>query len=169
MRWVREWTIPTKWPKLVPNFADKGCHVVGATDLYRRILGFLDRNRYFFFQAAPQLYSRGWVDPVPDPLLLRKSNPDLWICSQELWPLDHRCGHTYLYSHINFKRSLRNAPRNYEVRRTYSSIYKRSKTKYKTRYCSTGFVEARTPWYHIKARISGKKYSSTFLDTKRAA
>jgi hypothetical protein len=26
-----------------------------------------------FFQVAPQLYSRGWVDPVPDPLLLRKS------------------------------------------------------------------------------------------------
>jgi hypothetical protein len=36
------------------------------------ILGFLDRSRYFFFQVAPQLYSRGWVDPVPDPLLLRK-------------------------------------------------------------------------------------------------
>jgi hypothetical protein len=30
---------------------------------------FLDRSRYFFFQLAPQLYSRGWVDPVPDPLL----------------------------------------------------------------------------------------------------
>jgi hypothetical protein len=26
-----------------------------------------------FYQVAPQLYSRGWVDPVPDPLLLRKS------------------------------------------------------------------------------------------------
>jgi hypothetical protein len=34
----------------------------------RRILGFLDRSRYFFFQVSPQLYSRGWVDPVPDPL-----------------------------------------------------------------------------------------------------
>jgi hypothetical protein len=22
-----------------------------------------------FYQVAPQLYSRGWVDPVPDPLL----------------------------------------------------------------------------------------------------
>jgi hypothetical protein len=28
------------------------------------------------------------VDPVPDPLLLRKSGS-----SQELWPLDHRGGH----------------------------------------------------------------------------
>jgi hypothetical protein len=39
---------------------------------YCRILGFLDRSRYFFFKVAPQLYSRGRVDPVPDPLLLRK-------------------------------------------------------------------------------------------------
>jgi hypothetical protein len=39
----------------------------------RRTLGFLDRSRYIFFQAAPQLYSRGSVDPVLDPLLLRKS------------------------------------------------------------------------------------------------
>jgi hypothetical protein len=47
--------------------------VVRVTDLYARILGLLDRSRYFFFQVAPQLYSRGLVDPVPDPLLLRKS------------------------------------------------------------------------------------------------
>jgi hypothetical protein len=46
-------------------------------------------------QVAPQLSLRGWVDPVPDPLLLRKSGSagnrtrDLWICSQEL-----RCGVT---------------------------------------------------------------------------
>jgi hypothetical protein len=61
------------WDKLVPTFADRGCHVVSVTYPYGRILGFLDRSRYFFFQVAPQLYSRGWVDPVPDPLLLRKS------------------------------------------------------------------------------------------------
>jgi hypothetical protein len=36
-------------------------------------LGFIDRSRYFFIQAAPQLPSRGWMDPVPDLLLLRKS------------------------------------------------------------------------------------------------
>jgi hypothetical protein len=29
--------------KLVPAFADKGCHVVSVTDPYGRILGFLDR------------------------------------------------------------------------------------------------------------------------------
>jgi hypothetical protein len=45
------WTIQhaIKWPK---------------ASLYRLPL--------LFFQVAPQLYSRSWVDPVPDPLLLRK-------------------------------------------------------------------------------------------------
>jgi hypothetical protein len=47
--------------------------VVIVTDPYGRILGFLEWSRYFFFQAAPQLYSRGLVNTVPDPLLLRKS------------------------------------------------------------------------------------------------
>jgi hypothetical protein len=45
--------------KLVPTFADRGCCVVSVTDLYGHIFGFLDRSRYFFFQVAPQLYSRG--------------------------------------------------------------------------------------------------------------
>jgi hypothetical protein len=45
--------------KLVPTFADRGCHVVSVTDPYARILRFLDRRRYFFFQVALQLYSRG--------------------------------------------------------------------------------------------------------------
>jgi hypothetical protein len=63
----------TCFAKLVPTFADKGPHVVRVEDPYGRILGFLDRSRYDFFQAAPRLYSRGWVDPVPDPMLLRES------------------------------------------------------------------------------------------------
>jgi hypothetical protein len=58
--------------KLVPTFADRGYRVVSATDTHGRILGFLDRSDNYFFQVAPQLYSRGWVDPIPDPLLLRK-------------------------------------------------------------------------------------------------
>jgi hypothetical protein len=80
--------------KLMPTFADKECRVVSATDPHGRILSFLDGSRYYFFQVA-QLYSRGWVDPVRDPLLLRISGSagnrtwNLWICSQELWPLDH--------------------------------------------------------------------------------
>jgi hypothetical protein len=70
-----------------------------------------------FFQIAPQLPSRGWVDPVRDPLLLRKSGSagnrtrDLWICSQELWTLGHRGGRSKLsagvmWSHRNKKECI---------------------------------------------------------------
>jgi hypothetical protein len=64
----------TSWlsAKLVLTLRIEGETWVSVTGSYCRILGFPDRSRYFFFQAAPQLYSRGWVDPVPDPLLLRK-------------------------------------------------------------------------------------------------
>jgi hypothetical protein len=59
MALVRERTIPTERPllaaKLVSTFADREFRVVRATDPHGRILGFLDRGRYFFFQAAPQL------------------------------------------------------------------------------------------------------------------
>jgi hypothetical protein len=81
---------------LVPTSADRCCHVVSVTNPYGRIHGILDRSHYFLFQVPRQLYSRGWVDPVPDPLLLRKAGSagnrtrDLWVCNQELWTLDHR-------------------------------------------------------------------------------
>jgi hypothetical protein len=60
--------------KLVQTFADRRCRVVSSMDPYCRILLFLDRSRYFFFQVEPQLFLRGLVGPVPDPLLLRKSS-----------------------------------------------------------------------------------------------
>jgi hypothetical protein len=53
------------------------------------------------------------MDPVPGPLFLRKSGSsgnqtrDFWICSQELWPLDHRGGDKYaLYIHIADKKAI---------------------------------------------------------------
>jgi hypothetical protein len=52
------------------------------------------------------------MDPVPDPLLLRKSGSagnrtrDLCVFSQELWPLDHRDGkYTHLYSFMTVSAS----------------------------------------------------------------
>jgi hypothetical protein len=45
--------------ELVPTFVNRGCHVVSVTDPCSRILVFLDRSHYFFFQVAPQLYSQG--------------------------------------------------------------------------------------------------------------
>jgi hypothetical protein len=52
------------------------CNMVSMTHRYDRILGFVDFRRYYFFQVAPQLCSRDGMDPVPDPLLLRKSGSD---------------------------------------------------------------------------------------------
>jgi hypothetical protein len=53
----------------------------------------------------PRLYSRGWVDPVPDPLLFflvpGNRTGDFRICNQELWPLDHRGGRWKPCSHKN--------------------------------------------------------------------
>jgi hypothetical protein len=52
-------------------------------------LGFLDQSPYSFIQVVPQLSSQGRVDPIPDPLLLRKSGRagnrtwGLWIHSQK--------------------------------------------------------------------------------------
>jgi hypothetical protein len=70
MAWVSELTIPTERLLLVDEVS---ANVVSVTDLYIHILRFLDQSHYFSFQIAPKLYSRGWVDPIPDPLLLRKS------------------------------------------------------------------------------------------------
>jgi hypothetical protein len=95
---VRERTIPTQRPPLVgevsTNFCG-GCHMVSVTDPYGRNLDFLDRSLYFFFQVALQPYSRGWVDPASNSLLLRKSgSAGNWTrtCSQDLWPQGHRGG-----------------------------------------------------------------------------
>jgi hypothetical protein len=76
---VHEGTIPSERPPFVgevsANFCEKWvCRVVSAAEPYSRNLGFLDRSRYFCFQVARQLYSRSWVDPVPDRILLRKSD-----------------------------------------------------------------------------------------------
>jgi hypothetical protein len=49
----------------VPTFVDRGCHADSVTDPYGRILGFLDRSRYFLFQTR---LSR------PEPLLSLSSS-----------------------------------------------------------------------------------------------
>jgi hypothetical protein len=100
-----DWATTTCRRNLVSTFVDTW----GVEWSAQRIphLSFLDHSRYFFFQVAPQLSSRGWVDSVPDTLLLRKSGSagnrtrDLWASSQELWPLDHRGGPTNPSQPIN--------------------------------------------------------------------
>jgi hypothetical protein len=58
-------SLSAKW---LPTFADRGCHVVSMTYPYGRIV-FSRQEPLLFYQVAPQLYSRGWVHPVSDPLL----------------------------------------------------------------------------------------------------
>jgi hypothetical protein len=48
---VHERTIPTDRPPLVGELS--GCREVSAKDPHGRILGFLDRSRYYFSQVAP--------------------------------------------------------------------------------------------------------------------
>jgi hypothetical protein len=57
---------------------------------------------FFSFKCLLIYAHESRVDPVPDPLLLRKfgtagnRTQDLWINSQELWTLKHRGG-LFLY------------------------------------------------------------------------
>jgi hypothetical protein len=79
--------------EVMPTFAGRSAQLISSAVN----LSFLDRSRHLFFPVAPQLSSRSRVDPVPDPLFLRKPDSagnrtwNLWICSQKLW-LDHRDG-----------------------------------------------------------------------------
>jgi hypothetical protein len=58
--------------KLVLTLADRGCHMVSATSPSDRNYDFLDLKRLLFLPSSSSNCSRGWVHPVPDPLLLRK-------------------------------------------------------------------------------------------------
>jgi hypothetical protein len=77
LRSVSPRTIPTERPPLVCEVSANYCGYRASRSqrngFHGRILGFLYRRRYFFFKVAPQLYSRDWVDSVPDSLLIRKS------------------------------------------------------------------------------------------------
>jgi hypothetical protein len=94
-----DWATATCRRNLVPNFAEDGVsrgHRGGSPTVVN--LNCCRLETLLSFQVAPHLYSRGWVDPVPDPLLLRKFGSaqnltqDLWVNIQKLWPLDHRGG-----------------------------------------------------------------------------
>jgi hypothetical protein len=93
---VRDWSTAIGRRIILLTFADRGVSRGQSGENPTAVnISSLDRNRYFFFQVAPHLSSRGWVGPVPDPLLLRKSGSagngtqDLCVCSQGVWQLDH--------------------------------------------------------------------------------
>jgi hypothetical protein len=58
--------LSAKW---LPTFAYKGA-TLSAWRIPRPYSRVSRQEPLLFYQVAPQLYSRGWVDPVSDPLLL---------------------------------------------------------------------------------------------------
>jgi hypothetical protein len=74
MVWVRERTIPTERPplvgKVIANFCGQRVPRGQRDGSLRPYSRFSRQKTILFYQIDPQLYSRGWVDPVPDPLLL---------------------------------------------------------------------------------------------------
>jgi hypothetical protein len=77
MVWVHEQTIPTEQPPLFGEASANLCGWMVPRDQCEGTLWPYSRlsrpKLLLFFQVAPQLYLQGWVHPVPDPLLLRKS------------------------------------------------------------------------------------------------
>jgi hypothetical protein len=59
--------------KLAPTSADRGVSRSQRGGSPTALIPVTRPEPLLFYQVAPQLYPRGWVDPVPDPLLLRKS------------------------------------------------------------------------------------------------
>jgi hypothetical protein len=60
--------------KLVPTFADRGCHVVSATDPHGRILGFIDTEPLLFLPSSSSI------------VLIRLSGPHSRpATSQKIW------------------------------------------------------------------------------------
>jgi hypothetical protein len=67
-----DWSTATSRPNLVPPFDDIAV-LRGQCGRSPTVfnLSFLDWRRYFSFQVSPHLSSWGWVDPVPDRLLIK--------------------------------------------------------------------------------------------------
>jgi hypothetical protein len=72
MVWVSERTIPTERPPLVveviANFCGKRMSRGQRDGSLRPYSRFSRQEPLLFYQVFPPLYSRGWVDPVPDPI-----------------------------------------------------------------------------------------------------
>jgi hypothetical protein len=93
---VRKRTIPTERPwrpvKLMATFSGRGMSLCQYNGFPRPLISVSRPEPLLLFQVAPQLSWRGWVDPVPEPLLPRKSGSagnrtwDLWYSgSLYLW------------------------------------------------------------------------------------
>jgi hypothetical protein len=112
MACVRERTVPNERPPLVgeisAKFVDKRRHMVSPTDPYGRILGFLDRSRYSLSSSSSVVLMRlraprSRLTNSQKISKRHESNPNLWICSQELERYTTEAVHFLLHNvHILF-------------------------------------------------------------------
>jgi hypothetical protein len=128
-----DWATGTGRRILVGTLVDRGA-LRGQSGVTHTAVNFsyLDRSHYLSFQVTPYLSSRGWLDTVPDPLLLRAGNRtrDPWICSQELWPLDCRDGLKFTL------RACYNLAQSYFLfRNIKTEIYWSVSARWRTRLC----------------------------------
>jgi hypothetical protein len=95
-----DWATATCRRNLVPTSVDRGVSHGQCGGSHTVInLSILHRSRYFSFKLLLIYPHKGWVDPIPDPLLLRKPG-SAGNRTQELWPLDHRDGFQIGNSHF---------------------------------------------------------------------
>jgi hypothetical protein len=84
--------IPTERPPLVGEVSANFLRIEGATwstwRIPRPYSRFSRQEPLFFYQVAPQLCARGWVEPGPLDL------------AKKLWPLDDGGGHLFLFKYI---------------------------------------------------------------------
>jgi hypothetical protein len=90
MVWVRERTTPTERPPLVgeviANFCGERVPCGQRDGSLRPYSRFSRQEPLLFYQVAPQLYSRGWMHPVTDPLLFFLVVPGIEPGPPDLYP-----------------------------------------------------------------------------------
>jgi hypothetical protein len=102
LAWVRERTIPTERPPLVSEVTANFCGLRVPRDQrdgYLRPYSRISRPKSLLFLPSSSSIVLKRQSGPPSRLITSEkiwkrweSNHDPWICSQELWPLDHRGG-----------------------------------------------------------------------------
>jgi hypothetical protein len=97
-----------KWSRYLCSYQllrMEGCLVLSAADPPRPYSRRSRPEPLLFLQVAPQLYWRGGVDPVPDPLLPRKSGSArnrTRTSGSVAWNWDHRGGLRFCFNCLIF-------------------------------------------------------------------
>jgi hypothetical protein len=98
-----DWSTATDRRILMPTFADRGVSRGQRAGFATAVnLSFLDRSRYFSFKwLLIYPHEAEWTPFQPhcyaENLVAQGIEPGIFVCSLELWPLDHRGGLLYMF------------------------------------------------------------------------